>query len=489
MNLLLVGVETAAEPVSIPRFVASSKSWPQMADAGTSLQIEGRIGLISSKRLRFRSCNLDFIPFGNLRFPRILPNRINLLVSGRVARLDGKIVFAVARFERRPSDLESAREARNELPDREAKPWYNLAARIAERARFYEDDELARFSHELSERGILIERITGNGDARFLRSLAEKVARLGLSSALRMKLLHDALWLDRLSAAKPTSLMARIDRELNGSRVPLSDADAAFMKNYLKNPRTAYDRADESARARMHRAFLVDVALEHAVGQRKSGNSDILQLSRKLHEDFPELSHIAETWRNEFIAQKRQQASSLSRDELLELVRELEAIDPGGDAKQVTLQWITAREQEYRSGGVAGLVRLADEYVELLEDRGTARRLLREAYERSARDPAIAERLRAIGAVVEESEESRPASRPPARPLQNDLVPGMSSADVIRILGEPDDVTRLASARRLIEIWVFGSPTTTRICITLETRTETKDRDSRVLRVQRIQPN
>lgn len=482
-----VGLQTAwsQEPVSIHQFVGIKEQWPKFADGQTRFRLEGRLALVSTKLVKFRNCDLSFVGSDDVEFPRIRPGTTNMVVSGYMTRDKGRVQFLVTSFQRDPTDDAKVRQKRSELDEQDAEPWYELGAWVRERAVFYEDSELANEGAAIQERGIGIERRGKRADASALRNLAEKVVRMKLSSGLRMALIHEALWLDRQSSRNPAAILAQIRQDLEGSQLPLEPGDQQFIDGYLKEPILAYSNADSTERRRMHRVFFADLQRDVLLSRLNEDGSNAFTLARQIEDELPEFRAEAERLRDAELARRRTVVDSLSRPAMLELAELFRDRDQKDEARDVVLKWIQAREPEWRQQGVAGLVRLSEEYLELLSDRGTARLLLREAYERSARDPEIATRLRELGEAVARPE--REAVDLENRDVANrDIVPGMSSGDVVRVLGEPDAVTRLASAGRLTEIWVYGAPTTTRISVRLETRIRDSGATTRVAQVDRL---
>ena len=126
-----------------------------------------------------------------------------------------------------------------------------------------------------------------------------------------------------------------------------------------------------------------------------------------------------------------------------------------------------------------------------MEDRQTAAKLLKEAYELSPESEEIKQQLRLWGYVFKQGSwfTAVEAAKLPEDPIDQAIrdgrvVVGMTSSQVKRALGgKPTLMTRAATAGVICELWVYGRRGTARLIVQFQRRVRRAEPEARVIAV------
>lgn len=464
-----LAAQADAAPRSVESLVAEKAQWASHASAGTSMTIEGRLSSLAGPQMRFRNCDLRFQSSDGKPLVRPTRNTENVVVFGRFASISGKPVFLIEKLNASLSDLDSFRGRTRELRDGKPADWYELGRWAAARGRFYDDKELDVKSREAYLEAIQRERKALPPDAvEPLVALSKKAVELGLPDALRMEFVHDA-WRRRWDAARKEdskslrSFAESLSAELPGAREPLNPHAPELATAYLRNPQGVYRDANEATRFRLHRVFFIEVLRKAIVSDAQPDGSNGYQIAAELDERIPEDHADAEAFREKELALRVKRVENSTRQEVVELSRELEARNQPQRARQVVETWLKTRAERLRKDGPTGLMQAADEYETLLKDRETAVKFLMEAYEQDSSE-VTAKRLYQRGYQLKNGRwfSKAEAETIPEDPVQIALrqgrvVAGMTGEQVRKALGAPEAVARAASAGEVNEVWSYSN--------------------------------
>ena len=480
---------SGAEPIPIQKLVEMESQWLRFGQNGIQFVIEGRVSSLSNHLLRFRNCNLSFMAVDGVEFPRRLQRTESVQVDGGMDLLDGKPVFMVRKLTEIRPELERFRTLRTKLDDRQTDKWYELADALIKRSKFYDDPELAGLASEIQQDALRIEtRALKRDDTDGLRNMAAKAKRLGLGDRFHLELVHRALWKERNSGLAPVQLLGRIRRDLEGSNVVLDPPQPQMAKRYFADPLSEFQRASESDRKKLARILWTDVWMKNHLRKAKANGSNGDVIADQIDSEVPEQHDLAEAYRDKWLKFRTDNIGDAPRQAVLKLASVYRDRDEGEEAEEVLRKWIHQREVEWRSEGPLGTVRLAEEYLDLLEDRATAILLLRQAYARSGNDPEIAQRLRSLG--VETGGADVGANKAPSdgdrQNVDSPIRVGMTREQVKRVLGSPDERVRIASSGEVTEIWTFGARGTARLTVRFTRRLDQARPISKVAAVSRI---
>jgi hypothetical protein len=124
------------------------------------------------------------------------------------------------------------------------------------------------------------------------------------------------------------------------------------------------------------------------------------------------------------------------------------------------------------------LLKAADEYIDLTEDRDKGVALLKEAYNLSPDSERIAERLTQLDYRLDDREwiPKRDVKKRPETPIQKAIregrvIKGMTASQVRSVLGMATSVARIATAGQISELWIYGERNATRITVHMLRRT------------------
>lgn len=450
---------------SVEDFLRQRDKWPRLQ--GASLTIEGQYRILTDERLLFKNCDLLFQFAEGVRPPTVRGRTIQ--VTGALEMRQGKLTFVIRRIKGLPTDAETLANRRGRLPDDDAGPWYELADWAAGRGRFYEDSELTAAAADLRRSGVLIEyRQIGITEIEPLYALAQKTEKLGLPSTLRDEIVHDAVRREQRAAQKRDArqrdvVLTHILNRLPGAGLPatLDEATLALQREYEQAPLEVYRKSDADRRRTLHRLLYASAALERIELDAARDGSNGFTIARRIDETLPEYAARGEQYREREIDWQLQRIEALSREELLTLVERLRARDRAPRATEAAREWLAAHEAAFRERGSGGLLDLAEEHLELLNDKDRAAELYMELYQQRTGQETARARLvelgyqfdgarwtKADGAVLDGTVDAI---------RQGVVRRGMTSEQVRAAFGgPPTSVVRFAVRGQISELWVYS---------------------------------
>ncbi|MCX7421581.1 MAG: hypothetical protein NT013_18825 [Planctomycetia bacterium] len=485
---------------SIQSFVELKDKWADFV--GSSFRIEGHTTIVTKNYVKFKACDLTFRSSKPL--PKLVGNSKVVEISGRMAKEnDGKLFFEIESIKELPTDTQTVKQRENALSRASSKEWYELAEWTAARGSFYDDEELLKKAKALSQTGLKIERtelkeITPEA----LRKLAKRAKAEGLGNAQSLELRHEAYWLEWESLRKtppPAELNAEIevskdplfvflkqlDAEFAGATVKVNDVLPLLANEYRRNPVLSYHNADVSVRPVFHRLFHTEVATVAIARVTKPDGSNGTEIADRIDELVPEQHALAEKHRDLDLSYQALNSSNLARTQLNDLVQRCRDRKLEDTAQESIKRWLVRREQSLRKDGVTGLIQLSDERLALQQDQDGAASLLLEAIEQTPTNTNITERLTKLGFKEVNGRWINPNSN--AAPIESSVaqsadaqiemnirrgIPSkdMTPAQLLRCLGAPSSVTRIATAGQVTETWTYREGLIVRYTATIERR-------------------
>jgi hypothetical protein len=495
---VLPSVLLAADAQSLESFLELKPKWPELV--GLSFRIEGQYAILGRDSLRMKHCEL---PFRSAQPLRISSSSRVIEVSGRLAReaVNGKLYFEIDTVRELPSDLQTMSERERILFRGNSKQWYELAAWASARAKFYDDKELLERALLATRKALNLERQElSEVTPQALRTLSKRVRELGLDDSLRLDWLHESYVLEweslqkTLAKAEPTGtvtdveqdplfqFLGRLDKDLPGAGHPIEPPLPMLANEYRQSPIQAYRQATDSTRRTLERLLHIEVAfaaLSRLVRPDRRNGSEIAD---RFDELIPERHDHAERLRDaelEFLARN---AATLTRHEISDLVRRCGERKLDTLAKEALKRWFIKREESLRKGGVTGLMQLAQERIALLQDQPGAGALLMEALQLAPGNADVIEQLKNLGYREVDGQWVSPnlhppgadASKPPVAEteLERNIrlgIPmvGMTSVQLLKCLGTPQSLTRIASSGRVTETWIYRDGATVKYSATI----------------------
>lgn len=279
--------------------------------------------------------------------------------------------------------------------------------------------------------------------------------------------------------------LERLDKELAGAKTPAGNVLPLLVNEYRRNAVLTYHNATEAKRLTLDRLFHIEVATFAIDRVTKPDGSNGGEIANRIDELIPEQHALAEKHRDAELAFLAKSAATLTRNQLSDLVQRCKERQQDDLGNEAIARWLTRREQSLRKEGVTGLIQLADERLALVQDRPGAGALLLEALQVAPKNEDIIERLKKLGYQEVNGKWVPPQPNPaaPNVPLpaanETDLerfirlgVPkiGMTPAQLLKCMGSPQSLTRVATSGQVTETWIYRDGATVRYSVTVERR-------------------
>lgn len=499
--LLVPSSVRAAGAQSMESFLELKPKWGDLV--GSSFRIEGHYAFLVRDSLKMKNCDLPFKSSQPIKLPGA--SRV-VEVSGRLAKdmNTGKLYFEVDQVKQLPTDLQTLADRERAILRGTAKQWYELAEWAASRGKFYSDEELIERAQVANRKGLNLERkelkeLTPDA----LRALTARIPELGLEDSLRLDWLHESYcleWEALQKSARPVDLTAdeldltkdplfqlleRLDKDLPGAKTPAGEVLPLLANEYRRNAALTYHNASEAKRRTLDRLFHAEIATTAIARITKPDGSNGSEVANRIDELIPEQHALAEKHRDAELAFFAKTSATLTRNQLGDLVQRCKDRKQEALANEAITRWLTRREQSLRKDGVTGLIQLSDERLALLQDRPGAGALLLEALQVAPKNEDIIERLKKLGYQEVNGQWVAPQAIPAVPnvplPVANETelerfirlgVPkiGMTPAQLLKCLGSPQSLTRVASSGRVTETWTYRDGATVRYTVTVDRR-------------------
>jgi hypothetical protein len=494
--------ELSAQVRSIEDFNKLMPEWKTLATEKKPLTVEGRYSSVMRRLLRFQNCKIAFSPETGKTFPKLNRRKKRVEVSGHLILKEKKIVFIVRTLRKLSSDFETIRLRKLAIRRENAADWYRLGNWAERRGNFYADQILLDAARDAFLKGIQVEhQKLPPRDLAGRLELAAKVKTFGLSDSLREEFVHESyrVWWDSVRSQNPQNLQNRLKkmlRDLPGCGNPLKVLQPKLKKRYEQDPLGVYRAAETETRKKLHRMLYTEVVLKKIEATANSDTSNGMKIAAEIETLLPEQQTLVEQYRERELSFRFSRIESSSRSDVLELSKLFRRRNQQKKSQQVLTKWLAAKTKEMRKEGPAGLIRIAEEYLNLMEDPKTAATLLKEAYQLSPESKEIEDRLRRMGYVLRKRAWHTAAEA--AGLLQDPIdqairegrvVIGMTSSQVKRALGgKPTLIMRAATAGDISELWVYGRRDTTRLIIHFHRRVRRPNPEAKVIAVSQSSP-
>lgn len=500
--LLTPAIATAAGAQSLQSFVELKPKWPDFV--GSSFRIEGHYSILVRDSLRMKNCDLAFKASQPIK---LLGSSKVVEVSGRLAKeaTSGKLYFEIDQIRQLPTDLQTLAERERAIARGTPMQWYELAEWAEARGKFYNDEELIDRAKIANRKGLNLERQELKElTPAALRTLASRIPEWGLEDSLRLDWLHESYWLewealqksapkidltaDELDVAKDPvfQFLNRLDKDFPGAKTrPVEAVLPLLINEYRRSSVLTYHNASDAKRRTLERLFHIEIARTAISRITKPDGSNGSEIANLIDELISEQHELAEKHREAELVFQVQNSATLTRNQLGDVVQRCRDRKQEPLAKEAITRWLARREVSLRKDGVTGLIQLADERLALLQDHPGAGALLLEALQVAPKNEDILERLKKLGYQEVNGQWVAPQANPaaPNAPLpvanETDLersirlgVPkiGMTPAQLLKCLGSPQSLTRVATSGRVTETWTYRDGKTISYSVTVERR-------------------
>ncbi len=473
-----------AAPQSVVDFLKMKPRWEKLV--GLQFLLEGRFGGSAGNILSLRKLPLGFHADQDIETRYDSSDVLHVL--GELKRDgSGPLYFRLLDVRKGKSDMDRLNEQILDLPPKEHEPVYELAKWAEERAKFYKDEELSTQAIKLYDRALRREQINvRKRDYATFRDLALKAGRIGLGEARKNALLYEGRYREwQLTRQKAGSkqlagLAAAVASELPGAAVPVPIVDQDFRGRWKEEPLRVYEEATFGFE-QMHRFLYQEISLDSIQKDAHADGRNGRVIAARLRQELPEFPAMADAFVRKKLESLIQNVTQLKIDEMLALRESLLDAGSADKADEALRNWFKDRETKLRKEGIDGLIELASLHETLFPDGAReAIKVLLEAEHRKPGSSIVQQRLesygyRQINGDWKSSDEVRDFENSPINRAMREgrVIPGMTQEQVRRALGEPTSVSRLLTARHVIEYWVYGvNDRSSRLTIRLSRQTQ-----------------
>lgn len=463
----------AAEKIySVEELNAEKDRWPQWLDQ--VLKVEGQvISFAGRNQFKLRHCELPF-HLSDEQLRAVDVGR-NVELTGRMRKESGKLIFLASRAKVLGSHVEQFAALEAKLKSAEPDEWYELAHWAAARGKFYDDDELLTRSRRAWRKGLQLEHAAlPADDAQARLDLARKVHEHQPDAALEGELTHEAArlrWRQAEQDETQQEFLAWLTEKFPASAKPLTEFPGELNRRYLANPLETFRKANDEDRDKIARLLYLEAELARILPRAKDDGSNASQIADELASRAPERTELIEKYRELGLRWRLGSIASASRQEALRLADDLKARDQAEDARTLLKSWIRSQETKVRQDDPVGLLQLADDYLQLVDDEPAAVKLLIAAYELDPSLEDAGDRLKRLGYRWDQNRWTKGDDADAPLGLgstPHQLAEGMTADAVRQLLGEPTGITRVISRKGVYQVWSFAQPGTPRLLIHLE---------------------
>lgn len=452
---------------SIAEFVAAKDRWDRLV--GRPLRLEGRYTVFGNGNLKFRNCDLEFVFARSFRRPATATK--NLEVAGQLVRKGDGYEFRVNELKPRENDAEQLKLRRALINGSDPPAIFELAGWARQRGTFYEDDELQQEADRLYREGLAIAHDhLEPDDAQGLRDLAAKASKFGVDEGIAHRYLHQSQrveWEAMRASKQPDfpRILGLIRKELPGAATPLPRERLAIREDYQAAPEAVFRVADAPTRRLLARAFYIEVALAQIEATAEKSGRNGYQIAARIERDLPELTGLADKYRQRELQYLTERLGTLSRTQLVDLADRYRQRGSDEQARKVTQEWLKSQEPRAAQAGPTELMELGDEYVNLLRDERAAARMYKLAWQKNPQLATARDWLTRHGYELQGTKWSKPGEADEdtneaavsSAIAEGRVQVGMSGAQVLKTIGtKPSSSVRMAFSGAVAEVWVFA---------------------------------
>ena len=466
---------------SVPEFNAMVKKLgPKDPLPAGRQRVRGRVMVLDRQLLRLRNCDVRFVgpEAGNL------PERARHVEARGVLRRspeDGKVEVVLDSVGTIAGELEEFTTRRKTLKNRPAKELHALADWGEEIATFYKDQALAAAVQDLRDEALTVERKEvpeGRGDA--LLEFIQRAAARGMGPSLLEAWRHEAcVWLiaegERGTTEDRERILEQVRQQMPDCEDPQPAWDPELRGKYFPAKVEVYRNGSPAKRRIYRRMLYADALLRWLQRRLLRDGSNHLEVASQVELLVPEEKDVATRLRNGVLEARAREVERLTKSELLEVSERYRLKGDVAKSQQLLATWLAWRRKNLGEVDVEGGLELAGEYRALLRDNAQADQLLIELWQRvPGAEPlqqALEDRdwhLHEGQWLTAEAYRRRPESRWDGAILAARVEPGMPARYVVRALGPPSAIARVATAGLYLEQWVYGEQAGTRRVIRLE---------------------
>ena len=426
--------------------------------------VRGRLQSAGGGHLQLLGSTID-CRYTESRVP-IRPGTTHVELEGKLGRERSQLVFQIDALRSIPDEAAEFAARRQKIPDGKFSALYELSRWARARAKWYDDARLRQLATSSYREAFRWEEdfLAKSNSVAELLALADRGEQLGLEVDDVQRIRYRALVLRRSKLPKDDrpgwqSLADDVQRLLPGAGQPPAATAKALDQKSVDELINEYAAADGPARAALQRGLWAS-AVTHALDiKAEDPATNLLELAKQAAQLLPEDPEAAR--RLELAAWRRESAhpEKLSREALVATHAGLVRLAQPDEARALVERWLRCRRDRLPKDEAEDRIQLAEDCLELANDRRQAAELYREAWSIVPDFAAAADGLRRlgfelVGGTWRDAQELGSSSTE----TESFLRPGVSETEVVRRLRRPDRVTRTATRRGIIEQWTYAGP-------------------------------
>ncbi|WP_298865073.1 hypothetical protein [uncultured Gimesia sp.] len=482
--LILCQTEMFAADRSIEYFVSQRDQWKKVI--GVTQTLEGRISTFNSKSVRFRNCPIPFHFAG--KTPKLDSTVQNVEVTGQLSLENGRIIFMVKSLQKKPSDREYFVREETKIDRANPRDWYALADWAKQRAEFYDDKELTQQALAAYNNGIKAEyRQMMVKQPKSILKLADRAQQYQLDPLFFEALRHEALVLDwqqlqKQKNPKYDTLSSQLLKDFPTAKTPQKKDNPEVRTQYLKNQIEVFQKADKLKRPGLVRWFYSELILGEILKKLATGGSNGFEVAKLITKQLPERTDLVNQYQNMQLDFDFNRINELPRQYVLDLSQEYKQRGNKKKAKQTLTNWLSGRQKKLDANDADGRVGLARDFLEVLDDKASAEKLLLQAWNLNPKSTEATTLLGRMGFMLQNNKWLTPhevkeyRDDPIRKAIRNGtVIAGMTRAQVKKSLGAPTQIGRCISGGEINELWIYGEATNQSFIIQLARKPRTKE--------------
>ena len=472
LMILSIGPAAVGQTMTVPEVLKLKPQWKKLADQGRKLNFEGRFNGRTGDSFRVEKLDVEFRLPGSIRLPDRMRERQRMDITGKFVVNGQRMTFLVSELTIRETDLERLAKRVETVPKDQPDALLVLADEYAEIAEFYGDDALSSELEDIRLSAVKLMRRMASEDLPRLAKVVDVAKAQKVSNTFLQEIGYEILLTQWKARADSSELVKGVQR-LSGWDRPEMEISDRLKQGFPKDAVKLYEEGNVRDREILHRLLYRMVRGEQLQTILKPNGSNGLELAAFVRDELPEEVVMAANFEQREVDYRLGRISELSRREmqqLLELLKELKRSD-GQD--MIIADWLAAQEKRFGTLELAGVLRVADEYLFVYEQWKTSAHqqkgidLLKSAWAIAAVESPgdavqIAERLKVLGWehlngkwLTTQQIDVLPKDDIQIAIRDGRVVRGMTTQQVVQTLGQPERVSRFGSAKVMREMWTY----------------------------------
>ena len=472
LMVLLIGPAAIGQTTTVSEVLKLKPQWKKLADEGRKLNFEGRFNGRIGESFRVEKLDVEFRLPGSIRLPDRMRERQRLDITGKFAVNGQRMTFVVSELTIRETDLERLAKRVEEVPKDQPDALLALADEYAEIAEFYSDERLSSEIEDIRLSSVQMMRRMASGDVSRLAKVVDVAKTQKVNNSFLQAIGYEIL-LTQWKARTDASELAKSVQQLSGWDKPEMEVPDRLRQGFPRDAVKLYNDGNTSDREMLHRLLYRTVRGEQLQATLKADGSNGLELAGLVRDELPEEVAMAASFEQREVDYRLGRISELSRREMQQLLELLNGLKRSDGQDAIIADWLTAQEKRFGTSELAGVLRVADEYLFVFEQwKNPAHQqkgidLLKSAWAIAAVESPgdavhIAERLKVLGWehlngkwLTTQQMETLPKDDIQVAIRDGRVVKGMTAQQVVQTLGQPERIARFGSAKVMREMWTY----------------------------------